>query len=95
MNCPKCGKEMEQGYLYSPHRQVPIIYGPQNIKYPSFKIYAKPGDYRDLGLLDIESGTKETIANVRRHRVIAYICKECRTGVFEYDEDKTVSTERP
>lgn len=89
MKCPKCGKEMDEGYLYSPHRQVPIIYGPYNVKFPNFKIYSRAGDYKDLGLLEIESGAQKTIANISRHKVKAYICKECRTGVFEYDEENT------
>ena len=97
MNCPKCGKEMEDGYLYSPHRLGPVFYQPKRLKLPWPGWFIKPKRFRESGCINIESGYQDLPLNYsfRGHRAVAYICKECRTGIFEYDEDKTVSTERP
>ena len=89
MNCPKCGKEMEEGYIYSGVRTTPILYYPKGLK-PTFWQYgfSKKRFFKE-GRLSIECDRKETMYQIRLHghRAIAYVCKDCRIGFFEYDPE--------
>ena len=87
MNCPKCGKEMEEGFLYSPHRQSPLFFQPKDVKLPWPGWVFNQQKFHESGCINIESDHQHQFLgySIRGHRTRAFICKECKTGIFEYD----------
>ena len=72
MKCPYCGKEMEQGYFYSPTWD--FCWTPKNEKVHSFR--NRPKDYEVLLL----KGGWNSI------RIKVYRCIDCRKEVIDEND---------
>ena len=70
MNCPKCGKEMEPGWIYGGRGRTPwrqMRWSPKQGKAPLL-----PG--------------REDVTLVRGGAPAACICKTCRIVILEYED---------
>lgn len=77
MDCPKCGKPMEHGYLIGTSASVPIFWLPEAHKYPFFL-------YTDNAVLKRNGIIFETEL-LKRTRLETYVCRACGVGNFTFE----------
>ena len=92
MNCPKCNKPMETGFLYGNRNDVGPYWLPEGVKRPGviFDKYA----FSDRGGFFLEKDPL-AIRLTGGHKVLTYICRDCKMGVFEYEGDDQIKVEEP
>ena len=74
MNCPYCGKPIEKGTI-SGRRDFGHVWFPEDVRYPL--MLSKSVVEKKKGILLNEP-------TVIRPGLTAYICRECKKGVFEF-----------
>ena len=83
MNCPKCGKELEPGYIYEVRKDCGPFWLPEGAKLRTHIITNK-NTFKKEGGFFLE---KDPLAVKLRegHRIPACICRDCQTGIFEFE----------
>ena len=79
MDCPKCGKAMETGYLLGSRRDLPIYWLPKEHK-DDFFIYTDKAVYKRDGLVWDKGFLEQPLLET-------YICRDCGIGMFTFNTD--------
>ena len=94
MLCPKCRKEMERGELYSPYRFFGPFWCPQNnidkLNKNLQGLYPKvEQSIQDCNMVVLTKPGLLGAGSLRwtLHHVPAWICRECKCGVFDYSTE--------
>lgn len=82
MNCPFCGKEMEKGRI--PTNAYEVMWLPESVSKPQFFI--------DNDKLKRLNGIviKKFTFGMKNRKIDADICRNCKKGIFSYDENATL-----
>lgn len=84
MNCPKCGKEMEPGMVYSPRGY--LIWTPEQRKLKNFQ---RPKD--TMRLCPVGDHTKSAFSLEALSALPQYtgvICRNCGTVLFSFEYEE-------
>ena len=83
ITCPKCGKPMEKGHLFSSTIQTGIYWMPGNERpyYHGVKMFLS--DIKDKGGDRITGEYPDEKWKLSGYSADAYYCRECRCGFFE------------
>ncbi len=84
MNCPFCGKFMENGKLYNGRRDIGLIWLPEEAKLPL--LFSEEKIHERNGIILSEATYIPFIFPF----VNANVCRDCRRGVFELPEEVIV-----
>ena len=79
MDCPKCGKTMENGHLWGHRREMPIFWLPEEHK-NSFFMYTDNAVLKRDGLVFDKDFLEVP-------RLETCICRNCGVGMFVFGSD--------
>lgn len=82
MRCPKCGGEMEKGYLESHRRDIGLTWYPESRKRPFNYVFTESYVERKGGVILNDPGF-----GFGQMTVPAWLCRGCRVGLFTWDEE--------
>ena len=79
MNCPYCGKPMEDGTLYHLRNDTAMVWLPLGVKMPL--IYSET-KIQDNGGLLLGRDTKWTLSKIGGVHVPLSVCRTCKKGIL-------------
>ena len=82
MKCPFCGKEMEKGFI--PTAAYSCVWLPESA-FP-FQLLLDTDKVKSLNGIVV----KGFQLSMRKRKIDAEICRECKKGVFSFDQDATM-----
>lgn len=83
MNCPKCGKPMEEGTMYSAHYPY---WTPERTEIRSFYVPKDAFRLRPVGDHTNSPLSPKAISSI--HQFDTAICRACGTAVFSFEHKK-------